>query len=342
VDQQPLQVLFAALRMDDCLVQAEAARLLGELRAPQATGPLVDYVRYSRWYAKTSGFHALAQIGDRSVCKTIRPLVDLPNCSDDWYWYGCKSVRASAAVALLALGDDSGAPYLEGLAEKNDDVLYAWFAPAVLRLPDELAATVALKATITVESFFDMATRTPRRTDPSMVAMGAEALGLVGSPAARDALLCLLAYHSRYVRGQAAVSLLGASSEARHIAAVAELAEKDPTDFVRIKAAAALCTAGRAQYVGTISAAIRRCEDDFDRAVAVEALGRLGREEDLELVASQLGHRDPYVRQCAVESLDDIGGQQAHDAVSQRMDDPDLRVRLQAAKFFARREGVRP
>jgi HEAT repeat protein len=340
MDYDPMNTLFGALRTDDRLIQAEAARLLGELRSPLAVEPLVAYVRNARWHAKTAGFHALAQIGERSVCDAIRPLVDNPNSSDDWYWYGCRSVRAAAAVALLALGDDSGRGYLEGLAEKNDDVFYAWFAPALLRLPDDLAATAELKARITVERLSGDGARNTRRMSPGIVTMVAEALGVLGGEAACAELVGLLEFRSRYTRGQAAASLLGAAATPEHVAAVSSMARDDPTDFARTQAALALARAGRMEFADQIRAIVRECEDSFDRAVAVQALGALEQHGDLDLVAGQLEGEDPYVRQCAVEALQRIGTERAEHIVRPCRDDPHVRVRMQTAAFYAVLEGA--
>ncbi len=336
---EPFDVITTALRTDDRFVQAEAARLLGELGNPRAVPPLLDYVRYSRWHSKTTGFHALAQIGDRSVCDVIRPLVDLPNCSDDWYWYGCRGVRTAAAVALLALGDEGGAGFLRELAEKNDDVLYAWFGPAVLRLPDDPPAAAEIKACITVEALAGPGARSTRRTEPGIVTMVAEALGVIGTEDACAALRDLLTFRSRYTRGQAALSLMAAQPTAEHADAVAELAESDPADFARVQAALALAKAGRSEHVSLLTEKAEGAEDWFDRAVALRGLGELARAEDFGFVAAQLDSEHAYVRQCAVEALEGIDTEQAETPACERLRDRDVRVRMQAAKLLAGLEG---
>jgi len=335
----PMGVLFEALRMDNRLAQAHAAYLLGELGRPSAVGPLLDYVCYSRWHGKTAGFHALARIGDRSVCPAIRPLVDLPNSSDDWYWYGCKSVRAAAAVALLALGDESGEEYLTSLAERNDDVFYAWFAPALLRLPDEPPAAARFKARLTVDCLAGEGARGTRKVEPGVMAMVAEALGIIGGDDACRALLGFMGFHSRYVRGQAVVSLLAAAPTDEHVAAARDMADGDETDFARIKAALALARTGRDERLAQLREMAEGCEDPFDTAVALQALGEVGRAEDVDRVAGHLGCDDPYVRQMAIEALERIDAEGAAQRVQPLRDDPDIGVRLQAAKLYAALNG---
>lgn len=338
-EYDPLEVLFEGLRTDERLIQAEAARLLGELRSPKAVGPLLDYVKYARWHAKCAGFHALARIGDRSICDEIRPLVHLPNASDDWYWYGCRGVRAACAVALLALGDEGGVPYLEELADRDDDVFYAWFGPAILRLPDEPPAAKRLKGRITMDALFGPGARRTRQVEPGIVTMIAEALGVLGGPEACAKLVELMGFRSRYTRGQAAVSLLQASQADEHAAAVEQLADGDPTDFARVKACMALARAGRRECADRIVETMGGIDDPFDLAVGVEALGLIGRPEDFDPVAALLRHEDYYVRQCAVEAVDCIGCDEASAALEQCKSDSSVRVRMQVAAFFAAREG---
>jgi len=304
---------------------------LGELSRPAAVGPLCDYVTHDRCYAKIAGFHALGRIGDRAAVEIIRPLLDDPNCQDDWYWYGCKSVRAAAAAALLALGDAGGTSYLTELAEADDDVFYVWFAPAILRLPD---APVALTSRLTPEALCGPGAGKVRQTDPARVAMVTEALGLVGGPVACERLQTLTGFRSRYVRGQAVLSLLAADPSDARVAAAEELADGDPTDFVRVKAALALALADRASPVDQIARVATETPESFDRAVAIESLGLLGDVSAEPLLRASLDDPDDYVRRCGVEALDRIGA----DGIDTLLEDPDELVRLQAARMLAARE----
>ncbi len=151
-----MAVLIAGLQSGDPIVQADAARLLGELRAREAVGPLLNYVCTDPHYAKTAGLEALARIGDPSVCPRIRQLMSDPHVPNDTPWYGYQSVRVAAALALLSLGDESGAATLQGIIDATakdrspEDAakwaLYAWFGPAVLELPDGLESAQEVEA----------------------------------------------------------------------------------------------------------------------------------------------------------------------------------------------------
>ncbi len=333
----PYELLAASLRDADRVIAADAARLLGGLGRVEAAGPLVRYVTECRYHAKVAGFEALARLGQTSVCEAIRPLVDAPNVYDDWYWYGRKVVRAAAATALLALGDDSGAAYLNELADKGDDALGAFMAPAVLQLPDTTDAATALKARLTVEALIGVRERSVRLSDPGRLVRVVEALGLIGTEEAAGAIARWLDFRSRYVRGQAALSLLAASATDEHIAAVEALRDDDATDFVRLRATQALAGAGATDDVAALVDLAAGAADAIDRGAALEALGLLGCEDVADAVAAALGDDVPYVRLCAIEALDrlDAGGE----AVAARMDDPSRRVRLQAAAYLAARDG---
>jgi HEAT repeat protein len=334
-----MDVLLAGLLAEDYLVQADAARLLGELGRREAVGPLVKYVTECRNYAKVAGLEALARIGDKAACPALRRLVEWPNVPDDWYWYCQRSVRAAAAVALLALGEEGGAPYLHLLADKQDDVFFAWFAPAILRLGKGPPAAVEIQARITPEAVLLPGSGRTRYTNPGTAAMAAEALGLLATPRAREQLHELARHWSRYVRGRAAMGLAARGAPEVDVLFVEELAEGDATDFVRIQASLALAKAGKAGWAEKIAAAAGRLRDPFDLAVAVEAVGLSARSRLAPAVRKRLSHADPYVRQTAVEALNRLGGDPA--LVRGRVRDPSPRVRLSAAKFLAAREGGR-
>jgi len=338
-EMTPFEMLIAALEAPDRYDQADAARLLGELGRREAVGPLLRYVTESRYYCKAAGLHALARTGDVSACPALRGLVDEPNVVDDWFWVDGRAVRAAAAVSLLALGDDSRADYLAELADAGDDVFFCFYGPALLRLPDRLPAARDLKARITVEAVGDPVPHSVRHTDPARVALKAEVLGLLAGPEACAALGGLMRFHSRYVRGQAAVSLLGADPSDEHVRLVEAMADGDPADFARVKASYVLAALGRRDRIAPIAEAASRLDDPFDRAVAVECLGLLAAGDTAEVVERQAAHADPYVRQCAVEALERIGAAAAEPIARRCLGDESPRVRLQAAKLLAAREG---
>jgi len=330
-------LLLETLKLDDPVLPAEAARLLGELGAPAAVGPLVEYVRTSGYYAKTAGVDALARLGDRDACGVLRELAEDPRVDDDsGWWYGSTSVRLAAAIALLALGDDSRIDWLldddksKTEIDRKEWALFAWFAPAVLRLPDDLEAARRFKRRITVEALAADSREAHRFIHRC------DALGLLGTPAATSVLVAMLGHASRYVRGRAAVNLLRASDRPYHVDRVVWVAHNDPTDFARAAACEALARHGRHLYGRRLAAMFdASLHDPFDRAAALEALGRLADPSAVPILARHAAHDDPYVRLCAVEALERVGTPAAMAALTERTDDADLRVRMQVAKATA-------
>lgn len=333
----PPPVLLEALKLDDPILPADAARLLGDLGSPAAVGPLIEYVQTSGYYAKTAGMDALGRLGDGGVCGALRALADDPRVDDDsGWWYGSTSVRLAAAIALLALGDDSRGEWLldddksKTEIDRKEWALFAWFAPAVLRLPDGLDATRRLKRRITVEAL------SADSREAHRFIHRCDALGLLGTDAAVSVLVAMLGHASRYVRGRAAVNLLRASDRGYHADRVVWVAHNDPTDFARVKACEALSHHGRHLYGRRLKAMFDTAlYDPFDRAAATESLGLLGDVSALEILAQHTRNDDPYVRLCAVEALERLGTPPALVALNERADDKDLRVRMQVAKAMA-------
>lgn len=332
----PPQLLLEGLRSDDLIIGADAARLLGDLGSKAAVGPLLDYSTHCPYYAKTAGLDALGRIGDAGATGRIREIFADPNVdSDVMWWYGSTAVRVAAALALLTLGDDSAGDWLlnDGATDKEIDnkewAMFAWFAPAVLRLPDALDVTRRLKKRITVEKL------TLASNDAHRFVIRSDALALLGTEEALSALVGFTSHDSRYVRGRAAVGLLGASDYRSHVDRVVSLAQNDPADYVKIKACEALAREGRSFYARRIAEMAAKTPDPFDKAAAVESLGALGSVDHLDAVTEALKARDPYIRLCAAEALDRIGTPAAVEAAATRSDDRDLRVRMQVAKCMA-------
>ena len=325
--------LIEALDHPDPVLQADAAHLLGACCDRAAVPPLCRYVTTCRHNHKTAGIAALARLGDGRAVDALRPLVARPNVNDDWYWTSHKAVRAAAAVALLALGDEGGVGYLHELAEAGDNVFHAWYAPELLRLAATEPLAQPLAKHITVASLVPGEEASMRRTNPSFVVFVAEALGLLAIDDADAAaqLHHLLSWRSRYVRAQAARSLLAA--DPAHAPAVRTQLEQEPTDFARIAMAAALADRGDDAPIALIVRAASDADDPLDRAAAVAALGQLDRPAHRQCVIDALADPDAYVRLCAVEACRVLAVEPA--TIEPLADDPSPRVRLQVARALA-------
>ena len=235
--KSPLETLREGLAHSDPLVAAEAARLIGEWNGTALIPDLIDYARHNRFYSKVASFYALASLSAKEAIPHLAQLVEDPNVSDDWYWYGAKGVRTAAAVSLLQLGNKAGVPWLGGLAEKKSDVFFRWFAPTLLRLKPvpELHAYLTLQNLCDVDrqKSFDGA----EFSEPGRLCMLCEALGLIDDPAAAPRIEFYFNHYSRFVRGRAYRSLHLRQPGNATSAKIAAAAKKHATDFDRLVAA---------------------------------------------------------------------------------------------------------
>ena len=323
-------MLRHGLNMDDPILQADSARLLGELGWPEAIDPLLDYVITSPRYEKNAGLDALRRIGRADVCEQIVPLIDAPNVYDDYYWYCADAIRAAAALTVLALDPSQNTGYFERQYATPDNFKFIWFchyySPVILSLPETDERISRLRQWV-IERLLQ------RKTwQPDQLVMMSKALGRLGGSAAHNQLKWFLRFPSRYVRGEAIFSLLRSAPTAEHIALAKRLQVQDPADYVILKSAAALCLAGELRYAAILRTTLAEAQDAFVKATAMELLALLRQEEDIPLLQEGLSDKDPYVRLCAIEALEGSAPHALQSLERCLETDPHPRVRLQAAK----------
>jgi HEAT repeat protein len=290
-------ILVETLSGADPLVAAEAARLIGDWNRREHVSALIEYARFNCFYSKVSSFYALARLSAKEAVPYLTELVVEPNVSNDWYWYAAKGVRAGAAVSLLKLGSDAGVGYLRELAEKRDNVFIRWFAPELLRLdaPKELIAYLTVDNICTEDRYksYDG----PEYSQPGMLTMLCEALGLIDDPKAESRLEFYFGHYSRFVRGQAYRSLHKRRPGKETAQKIVVNAKKHGTDFDRLVAA-------EIQGDGATLAAIAgTAAAGFDRGSAIDALAAIKSPALLDAGKLALKDVELYVRQCAVEAL---------------------------------------
>jgi HEAT repeat protein len=141
---------------------------------------------------------------------------------------------------------------------------------------------------------------------PEVVAAAAEFLGLTGSPQAAPLLITLARHADERVREAALLGL--AELGGREVSRPAMPALKDESVLVRSAAARAIAAAGD---VGATTVLVRRLEQEEDEGVLaalLKAIGQLGAQEALDVLAkfAEPGgrpRRTPYVRAAAIEGL---------------------------------------
>jgi HEAT repeat protein len=141
---------------------------------------------------------------------------------------------------------------------------------------------------------------------PEVVAAAAEFLGLTGSPDAAPQLFELAHHKDERVREAALLAL--AELGGREISRPAMPALKDESVLVRTAAARAIAAAGDQ---GATTVLVRRLEQEKDEGVLaalLKAIGQLGADEALDVLAryAEPGgkpRRTPFVRAAAIEGL---------------------------------------
>jgi HEAT repeat protein len=292
------EILKSGLTYVDPLVNAEAARLIGDWNVRALIPELIEHARFHRFYSKVAAFYSLARMSATEAIPHLKALVDDPNVSNDWYWTGYKGVRAAAAVSLLQLGNDAGVPYLLESAKAGQSVFFRWFAPALLRLktpPPELVGYLTLENLCSSDA--QKRLRDTAYSEPGMLCMLCEALGVIGDPAAEERLEFYLGHYSRFVRGQAYRSLYLRRPDKATAQKIGENAKKFGTDFDRLVAAEVQ------KDSVTLSDIARHAPAAFDRGSAIDALAAISSPALTEAGKLALEDADLYVRQCAVEAL---------------------------------------
>jgi HEAT repeat protein len=175
--------------------------------------------------------------------------------------------------------------------------------------------------------------------DLQIVAAAAELMGLTGSPQAAALLVPLLRHRSELVREAALIGL--AEVGGHEIGRPAMPALKDESVLVRMAAVRAVAAGGDPASSVVL---IRRLEQEPDEGVLAEllqAVGRLGAPEALEVLAKYaepggvLSRRHSVVRAAAIEGLRHIARPEARGLLQLYSKDKDPAVRRAAEAALA-------
>ena len=269
-------------------------------------------------------------------------------------------VRGEAAVRILARLGDRGVALVEKAARSPDS------PPRALRRA--VRALAQIRSPATARPLCGLLPRLspgPRQEAlDALVALGAGAvphlapllgakksglladvagaLGRIGTPDARDALLSGAGKGSESRRKAVALGLCRLRGAA-HLSAVLEAAEaaRDPlrrADLVlvagRLGATAELSR--RRLFAARIAALWPAARGFEPRYRIIGSLGRLGPVGQVQTLKAAARDKDPVLRWTAVEQLRRIRGKSAADLMRGFLDDPDPRVRTSAALALSR------
>src|SRR2546427_3177759 len=147
--------------------------------------------------------------------------------------------------------------------------------------------------------------------NPEIAAVAADFMGLTGGHQAVALLLPLLRHRSEFVREAALVGL--AEAGGREISRPAMPSLKDESVLVRAAAARAIGVGGEAASTTVLVRRLEQEEDEGVQAELLRAIGRLGAQEALKVLArfadpgGAQQRRSPLVRAAAIEAIARLG-----------------------------------
>jgi HEAT repeat protein len=272
-----------------------AAEALGALKDPRAVGPLVEMMKEADPGKQAYAARALGEIGDRAA---VGPLLDLLK-SD------LAGPRAEAARALGLIGDPRAAEaVVAALSDKERGVRWeaGWAAG---RLRDKRAVEPLLKMLdppdmelrrAAVWSLREIGDE--RAVEPLVKWLknktfearqeAAEAIGAAG-PAGVKRLIALLQDPELDLRALAAIGL-GKARAVQAIEPLVALMRAEPESYPADSAAEALAAIGKPG--AAVLAEFVKGDDVPMRFRAVQALGKAGGAEAVEVLMSVLGEKD--------------------------------------------------
>lgn len=323
-------ILMEGLQSADPLIQAESARLLGDLGSPDALPDLLQYVQTSGYYSKTAGLYAIQCIGNADTASAIAPLVENPGVYDDFYWHYAFAVRSSAALAVLALNPNLNVPFFKQELEKEShpqlNMFCIYYASALTSLSGQDVTSTQLKKRTSSLCFSRQFLR------PAHLTLIADALGKTGTESAYRELQWMLSLPSRYTRGAAAANLPLCMPSAEARSQLQQFFKAEETTFAKVKSAGALARLGDADADRYLRRVIIIERDALTKATAIKEASVRPKSMSLKELSPQLKDPSPWVRAAALEALERTIDPESRTAAAVSLEDADAGVRMQAAK----------
>uniref|UniRef100_A0A7C4CCI5 HEAT repeat domain-containing protein n=1 Tax=candidate division WOR-3 bacterium TaxID=2052148 RepID=A0A7C4CCI5_UNCW3 len=299
--------LLDLLRDIEPEVQIAAAGALGQLGDPETCNALLDEMADDNPAVRRAAVEALGRIGDKQSANALaRAAADDPS----------PEVRSAADFALRSISDRTVGSLVELL---TSDALDDRIRALALLLEEGRSAVMPL-------------TELLRRPEPAVRSAAAEALGMLGEPAALDYLLPLVGDGESSVR----LAVVRALGRIRHVRSAERLAAaiEDQDPKVSGAAAGALEALGELSVEPMFQLLTSPCAETRVRAIAV--LGRLRHKGAVNRLLRGLRDRVAWVRIVSAQALGEIGEGQATTALLRILDDRDAVVRAMAAEALGK------
>lgn len=271
-------------------IRVEAAKALGELGVPEASGALFAAMRTDREEdVRRAAAQALDKLGwiPRNEEERVVYLIARER------WNECLEVGPTGIRALIDVHRLQNGKWRNDPASQAQEVLAAAGAAAVEPLIDALTDE-------------DSWTRV----------YAADVLGRIGDRRAAVPLLAALESENEYVVMATAEALVSLRDTGAAPTLISVLEDKGRESWRREQAAELLGKLGDTRAVEPLGTALEDAKVDVRRSAA-EALGQLGDTRGASVFIADLQDQNSYIRGLAEEALERIGGSEAERALAE-------------------------
>ena len=310
----------------DSIVRCDSARLLGELGDAQAVPALTSLLEHDAHTSKITAVYALGAIGDRKAALVLRRIADDPGVFRFPAMHYHDMIRLAAAMELARWNDPSGITIVR-------DLLRMSRLPALFELSQAILSSPQTKAMKRLRDYVSLPYLLSYHHDRSASShyFLARALAYFQEPVARKQLVSYLSHFSRYVRPEAASSLLAQDASKVNLNLVGSQAKQERTPFAQIRFARILHEHGEGDATAVLTKGLKS-KDSFVRATAIDATAACRISRLTPVVIALLTDADFYVRICAAEAMENLAPEQADSLLTPLLKDSHPRVVIQAAK----------
>lgn len=315
--------LVRLLEHPDDNVAVAAIEALGRIGGRAAVDSLIDIVSSGNFFRVFPAIDVLGRSGDPRAVAPLAALLENPH-------YGFEAVRA-----LGRTGEKAAVAPLSSLLSRRDDagVRLAAMALAELvdryvdRYGDEAGVQEALRARAPLPTAVRRLAQVLREADAAEQVAIVRVLGLLGSEGAVPHLTALLDGAPAVANAAAtALKRLGRDSDRPLLDALRE------GDSIRRRIVLPLVSRSSA------TEEVIRCLDDRDptvRALAAEALARIGNPAALSSIFPRLADENPRVVQAAVAAIQSLGSAETERLALEAARSPEPTVRRAALRILA-------
>ncbi len=282
IGEPAVPALIEALKDEDPGVRSNAARVLGDIEAPEAAVPLGELLNDSKHWVTRSAVYALGNIGTPEAVVLLKKALT--------HYRG--QVQEAALWGLDELQEQSAIGEISDLMVSASDQYVRWRALYALRSLKE-----GEEISFLIKTLGSPEADVGRRRNSAVI------LGNLEIEQAGDVLLKVLDAKDAGIRWRAIEALSKIGSPTARPAIEARLS--DPDGDVRLFAIGALGVLGQKESVKPLKELLSGSATEI-RMNTVRSLKKIGGDEAVEAICEALADRNSNLRTMAVESLAEL------------------------------------